>query len=116
MANRADSMEADAQKQQQEAFGKAAQIAELNERLAAFAKLDPEMGMNTGAQLAMQEAALKRNAEMFQNGGSQIAAGYGMGGGGRGGPANAIASIESGGRYYAWDRRRGRAGRTASIR
>ena len=105
MANRADSQEAEAQKAQQEAFGKAAQIADPNERLAAFAKLDPEMGMRFAAQSAMQEAAQRREIEGRNAGSSALANMYGMGGGGPqqagGGPAAAIAGIESGGRYDA---------------
>lgn len=103
MAGRADSMEAEADKQRQAEYGRIAAIADPNERLAAYGKLDPELGMKFGAQMAMQEAALKRSAEMFQNGGQQIAAGYGMQPpkGGQGGAADAIAGIESGGRYDA---------------
>jgi hypothetical protein len=103
MAGRADSMEAEADKKRQDEFGRIASIADPNERLAAYGKLDPEMGMKFGAQMAMQEAAAKRNADMFQSGGTQIAAGYGMQppGGGQGGAAGAIAGIESGGRYDA---------------
>lgn len=100
MANNADARETEADKARQAEFGRIATIADPQERLAAYGKLDPEFGMKVGAQMAMQESALKRNAEMFQNGGAQIAAGYNMQPQG-GGPANAIAGIESGGRYDA---------------
>ena len=103
MMNRADSQEAEATKAQQEAFGKAAQIADPNERLAAFAKLDPEMGMRYGAQMAMQEAAAKRKTEENKAAADVFLAGFGgaPGGQGGGGAADAIAGIESGGRYDA---------------
>ena len=100
MMRSADSEEAAAEKARQDAIGQAASIADPQERLAAFAKLDPSIGLKAGAQSAMQEIASKRAAEQSQQAAVAFGNSYGMGGG-IGDPASAIASIESGGRYDA---------------
>ncbi len=80
MAGRADSMEAEADKQRQAAIGEANKIADPQERMAAYAKIDPEIGMKFGAQMAMQQAAAKRKAEENQQ--AALALGNAYGGGG----------------------------------
>jgi hypothetical protein len=103
MANRADEQEAAATKQRQDAWTQAASIADPQERLAAMGKIDPEMGARYAGQVAMQEIAAKRKAEENRGAADTFLAGFGGGPqvAGQGGPAGAIAGIESGGRYDA---------------
>jgi len=113
MANKADSEEKDAREQLSQKIADAGKIVDPQERIAAYTAIDPQIGMRAGSQFAVEQAKIKAQNERLGAAADGFGSSYGLppqGGQiqraplpapGQDPAANAIAGIESGGRYDA---------------
>lgn len=113
MANKADTEEKDAQDKLSQKIADVGKIVDPQERIAAYTAIDPQIGMRAGSQLAIEQAKLAQQGKLREQQATSFGGSYGLppqGGQvqqsplpppGQDSAANAIAGIESGGRYDA---------------
>lgn len=101
MGGQADRDEAKATADHENKIKEAAQIADPAERMAAFSALGGDAGLRATIASTGQELAKKRQRDDDLQASSFLLGGGGSGPQQAGGAANAIAGIESGGRYDA---------------